>query len=201
MAQTTSSSSSRSDSLRAMLDKGAKQADISSFLDGLSSSERLEQVLAVTGSGVGKLYEAVKGGPATTLAESFPASLTEGRTLILEGRNSLPTFSRFQKRFLRKGSEVIGYNHQTMSFVTGPGFFVATDADSTHPDELLFDYTLVPSFFPPDWPVYKPNDHLFSKLVYANMKDYCRHVARGVLVGSAFRNGKPENAFFTLTAS
>jgi formate dehydrogenase assembly factor FdhD len=33
------------------------------------------------------------------------------------------------------------------------------------------------------------------------MKDYCRHVARGVLVGSAFRNGKPENAFFTLTAS
>jgi hypothetical protein len=200
MAQTTSSAS-RADSLSSMLTRGAGQGDISSFLDGLAAAERLEQVLAVTGSAVGKLYDAVKGGPPTTVAESFSPALTEGKTLILEGRNSLPTFSRFQKRFSRKGSEVVGYNHQTMSFVTGPGFFVATDADSTHPDELLFDYTLVPSFFPPGWPAYKPNDHLLSKLVYAGMKDYCRHVARGVLVGAAYRNGKPEKAFFTLTAA
>ena len=53
-----------------------------------------------------------------------------------------------------------------------------------------------PSVAPSGAPV---NARGLSNLVYANMKDYCRRVARGVLVGAAYKNGKPENAWFTLT--
>lgn len=187
--------------LRALLDGGARYPDISAHLDALAANERLEQVLAVTGSRVGKLYEAVAGGPPITVSELFPRDASEGKTVILEGRNSLPAFSRFQKRFSRRGDVVVGYNHQSMSFVTGPGFFVTTDGDATHPGEVLFDYTLEPPFVPDGWPTYRPNGAGMSSLVYEHMKDYCRRVARGVIVGAAFKRGRAENAFFTLTAA
>jgi hypothetical protein len=190
----------KGENLRALLDGGGRYADISAHLDALSPEERLAQVLAVTGSRVGKLYDAVEGGPAVTVADWFPPATSEGKTIILEGRNSLPSFSRFQKRFFRRGDVVVGYNHQAMSFVTGPGFFVTTNGDDTHPGELLFDYTLESPFVPEGWPAYKPNGSGFSKLVYQHMKDYCRRVANGVIVGAAFKQGKAQNAYFTLTS-
>lgn len=202
MAQATASTASTTapaGPLSALVDKGARFADISAYLDSLSASERLDQMLAITGSRVGKLYDAVGDAPALSLDEFCPPDLSEGKTLILEGRNSLPTFSRFQKRFYRKGNVVVGYNHQSMSFVTGPGYFVTTSGDSTHPGEILFDYTQEPPFFPEGWPAYKPNGHMLSRLVYFNMKDYCRRVARGVIVGAAFKGGKPTGDYFSLT--
>jgi hypothetical protein len=203
MAQTSTTENSPGASrgagpLTKLLAGGARYPEISAHLDALSPAERLEQVLAVTGSAVGKLYDAVADAPPISVAEFCPPELTEGKTLIYEGRNSLPSFSRFQKRFQRRGSEVVGYNHQAMSFVTGPGYFVTVDGDDFR-RELLFDYTQEPPFFPEGWPAYKPNGHLFSRLVYFNMKDYCRRVARGVIVGTAFKKGVAQGAFFTLT--
>ncbi|MFO0662006.1 MAG: hypothetical protein U0165_19565, partial [Polyangiaceae bacterium] len=130
--------SARPSSLIALVDGAAGYAAISTYLDSLSADERLAQVLAVTGSRVGKLYEAVKGCPAITVEDFIPTGTPDGDTVIFEGRNSLPMFSRFQKRFCRgAGGIVVGYNHQTMSFVTGPGFFVCKSGDETHPTELL----------------------------------------------------------------
>lgn len=201
MATTTSASSStQAHDLKSLIDAGAGYPDISAYLDALSSDERLAQMLSITGSRVGRLYAAVAGGPAVTVDDWFPPATSEGQTVILEGRNSLPAFSRFQKRFYRKGDVVVGYNHQTMSFVTGPGYFVATNGDATHPGELLFDYTLEPPFIPEGWPTYAPNSAGLSKLVYEHMKDYCRRVAKGVIIGEAFKKGKREGAFFSLTA-
>ena len=124
-------------------------------------------------------------------------------TVILEGRNSLPMFSRFQKRFYRTepGGLIVGYNHQTMSFVTGPGYFVVQGPEGTgpHPTEPFFDYTVAATTQPEGWPAIKPNDRGLSRAVYANMKDYCRRVARGVLVGKAYKLGVSQDAFFTLT--
>jgi hypothetical protein len=64
------------------------------------------------------------------------------------GRNTLPAFTLFEKRFCRprgvdarKPAELWGFNHQTMSFVTGPGYFIARQ-DPTRP-EILIDYTAI----------------------------------------------------------
>lgn len=201
---TGSSSSARSPSaggsLSSLVARGATRGDIEAHLDALPIRERLEQVLAVTGRDVGRLYDAVAGGPSLALEDIAPR--TEKGTVILEGRNSLPTFSSFQKRFAWVGDVLVGYNHQTFSPITGPGYFVTRppSGHGEHGSELYFDYTVSPPAEPPGWPAYKPNGRGFSRLVYADMIDYCRRVATGVLVGKAYKKGVSQNAWFTLTA-
>jgi hypothetical protein len=114
-------------------------------------------------------------------------------------------FTRFQKRFSRvsgaTGSVIVGYNHQTMSVVTGPGYFVVKPAtgEGKHANEPYFDYTEAPPAEPAGWPPFKPNDRALSRLVYMNMKDYVRRVARGVIVGKAYKLGVDQKAYFSLT--
>ena len=177
-AQTIPSSSS---TLVGLVRRRAPREEIASYLDGLGYGARLEQVQSVTGSLVGRLYDA--------------------GTVIFEGRNSLPAFTRFQKRFMRAGETVLGYNHQLMAFATGPGYFVVRPPTpgEAHPDELFFDYTSEPPVHPPTWPEFRPNTAGLSRAVYMNMKDFCRHVAKGVLVGKAYKLGVAQNAYFTLT--
>jgi len=202
VTSTSTSTSTAASSLVALLDDGATYPRISAHLDALTQDERVAQVGAVTGSRVGKLYDAVKDAPAIGIDDFFPPETKDGDTVIYQGRNSLPMFSSFQKRFCRqggKGGVIVGYNHQSMGFVTGPGYFVLTPGDDTHPGEILFDYTQEPPFFPEGWPAYKRNDSGLSRAVYMHMKDYCRRVARGVIVGAAFKEGVAQKAYFTLT--
>lgn len=182
-----------------MIRRGARRDDIASFIASLKPSLRVEQVLAVQGRLVGKLYDAVGGAEPLALEDIVPAD--ERGTIILEGRNSLPAFTRFQKRFTRVGDTLVGYNHQLMSFVTGPGYFVVRPPTrgESHPDELFFDYTTDPPSAPAGWPPFKANDAGLSRLVYMNMKDFCRRVGPGVLVGKAYKRGVAQNAYFTLT--
>ncbi len=199
MSEASTSRAHESPNLLELLQSGAKRERIASHLDALGSTERLAQVLAVTGPLVGQLYDRVGGAEPLTMTDLVPEG--ETGTVILEGRNSLPAFSRFQKRFQRVGARIIGYNHQTMSPITGPGYFVVQPptAGEAHPDELYFDYTTEPGTSPIGWPAYKPNDRALSRLVYMDMKDFCRRVARGVLVGKAYKHGVAQNAYFTLT--
>jgi hypothetical protein len=197
---TTAAAAESHTSLRALLAEGANRDRIASFLDGLSPAERNEEVLALRGREVKRLYEACAGGPTLTLEDFVPASAGDDKPVIFEGRNSLPTFSRFQKRFARMGDQIVGYNHQTMAFVTGPGFFVVkpASAEGDVPGELYFDYTDKPRVIPSGWPTFKPNESGLSALVYAHMKDYMRSVAKGIVVGTAYKKGKSQNAFFVL---
>ncbi|MFO0759452.1 MAG: hypothetical protein U0359_23375 [Byssovorax sp.] len=200
MPAATAASTATSATLTQMLRDGAAAGEIERHLDALAPDARLAEVLAVTGGGVKRLYEAVKGAPTVTLEEFLPAS--HAGTLIYEGRNSLAAFSRFQKRFQRMESgEVVGYNHQTMSFVTGPGYFVVREAsgEGPHGSELYFDYTAAPARAPEGWPTFAPNERGLSRLVYAHMIDYVRRVAKGVVVGKAYKKGVDQNAYFTLT--
>ncbi len=196
----TAAAADAATSLRALLADGAGRERIAAFLDGLGPQERVEQAMALHGRAVAKLYAACAGGPALSLEDFAPAALGDDKTVIFEGRNSLPLFTRFQKRFARMGGAVVGYNHQTMAFVTGPGFFVVEppSADSDVPGELYFDYTAEPPAIPSGWPAFKPNDRGLSTPVYAHMKDYMRSVARGVVVGAAYKKGKAQDAFFVL---
>lgn len=191
-------------SLHDLLRGGASSTEIAAFLDALTPDARVAEMLSVTGSSIKRLYEAVADAPTVTLEEFVPQA-TKG-TLIYEGRNSLPLFSRFQKRFMRVSSSsgspvVIGYNHQSMKFVTGPGYFVvkAANGEGPHGSELLFDYTEAPPTEPEGWPAYTPNERGLSKPVYGAMKDYVRRVARGVVVGKAYKLGVDQKAYFSLT--
>jgi hypothetical protein len=187
-------------SLARLLEAGASPKDIEQYLDGLPAQDRVAEVLSITGRGVGRLYKAVAGGTPPTLDEFVPPN-TKG-TLIYEGRNSLPLFSRFQKRFTRlEDGQVIGYNHQLMSFVTGPGYFWVRppSGEGEHAKELLLDYTEAPPREPPGWPAYKPNDRGLSRNVFGHMKDYVRRVACGVVVGKAYRDGVDQKAYFSLS--
>ena len=78
-----------------LVTRRAARDRIAAHLDALGATERLTQVLAVTGSNVGALYELVGGGEPLTMLDLVPEG--ESGTVILEGRNSLPAFSRFQK--------------------------------------------------------------------------------------------------------
>jgi hypothetical protein len=201
MASTSTAGSvpASSATLALLLQKGAGARDIEGHLDALSVAVRLEQVLAVTGRGVKRLYDAVGGGTPPTLEELIPEGY-EG-TRIYEGRNSLAAFTRFQKRFTRMGAIVVGYNHQTMAFVTGPGYFVVhgPSGEGEHGKELDIDYTTTPPGEPAGWPAYTPNERGLSRFVYGHMHDYCRRVARGVVVGKAYRHGVEQDAYFSLT--
>lgn len=199
MSASTDTAGTSSPSLARLLESGAGARDIESHLDGLAPEARLAQVLAVTGRGVKRLYEAVAGGAKPSLEELVPQGSTG--VLIYEGRNSLAAFSRFQKRFVRRSGLVVGYNHQSMAFVTGPGYFVvhAPSGSGEHGDELDFDYTVAPPEEPEGWPAYRPNEGGLSRFVYGGMHDYVRRVARGVVVGKAYRHGVEQNAYFSLT--
>lgn len=204
MTTTTDSHSEvgiRAGSFPDLIRAGASREDIARYLDGLSSSERVAAVTSVGHKLVGKLYDAVAGGEPLTLNDLVPEG--ETGTVIFEGKNSLPAFTRFQKRFARVGNDMVGYNHQLafVSMLTGPGYFVVRPPTpgEPHPDELFFDYTIDTPAVPGGWPAFVANDVALSRLVYMNMKDYCRRVAKGVLVGKAYKSGKPEGNYFTLT--
>ncbi|MBM4376145.1 MAG: hypothetical protein FJ095_13770 [Deltaproteobacteria bacterium] len=193
-------SEAASTSLRSLLGERASQERISTFMESLSLEARREQATSLRGKEVAALYTACAGSGTPTLEDIVPSALGDDRTVIFQGRNSLPAFTSFQKRFARLGGELVGYNHQTMSFVTGPGIFVVKEAhsDADVPGELYFDYTATPSNIPTGYPAFKRNDSGISSLVYAHMKDYMRAVCTGVMVGAAYKRGKAENAFFVL---
>jgi hypothetical protein len=120
--------------------------------------------------------------------------------VILAGKNSLPMFTWFEKRFARVGGNVIGYNHQTMSWITGPGFFTCVPAPQPErKKEVLIDYTQVPAEKLPEWPAIKSNSGGFSRLVYHNLHDFLRRVSRDVVIGEATRMGKPMNSYFMIS--
>jgi hypothetical protein len=172
---------------------------IEEHLDALGPRARVSEVLALRGRSIKQLYHAAAGAAPIQLSDIVPAD--ETGTVILEGRNSLPAFSGFQKRFCRVSDDVIvGYNHQTMAVVTGPGYFVVKPAEEAgeHPGEILFDYTELPPAEPDGWPAFVPNTRGLSRAVFQDLKDYCRRAARGVFVGRALKNGRDQNAYFVL---
>jgi hypothetical protein len=182
---------------------GAESPDpvaIAAFLDGLTPAARHEAITALSGPRLqGRLYAAVAGATPVTLADFVPADAAPLREVIFHGKNSLPAFTLFQKRFCRtprRADELWGYNHQTLAWLTGPGYFVV------HEDRArgaAIDYREVPPDHPPSWPAVKSNDVGFSRFVYRDMVDYMRRVAKDVFIGRAHRGGKELGNYFVLS--
>ncbi len=178
-------------------------ARVGKILDAMTEKDRLTFVRALTKSDMMRLWKASEGREAT--AEDFvPMSLPLGTEVIHEGKNSLPMFSLFQKRFTRaEGREgvVYGYNHTPFNWTTaGPGYFVG----HVRPGETSFgiDYYEVPpkhAHLPYKWPRVRPNELGLQFLIYAKMVDYMRKVSDTVTVGRAWMRGRKTSNLFVLT--
>lgn len=122
--------------------------------------------------------------------------------VIQHGRNTLPAFNNFQKRFCRpdgdgEGDVLWGYNHNDPmpGVLTGPGYFVARIDDK---GECLIDYGKLPPRKPASWPKIIPNEARIGRFVWVGMTDVVRKVSDTVSVGRAFRGGKAMDAWFML---
>lgn len=197
--------------LAARLRGGAvRPAEIAGLLDGMDPAERVEAVRGLGRREQRALYRAVDGFAELQLADLVPPA-TPARTAVRHyGRNTLPLFTLFEKRFCRPGDadtakpdELYGYNHQPaplLGRITGPGYFVAVEDPNRA--EVWIDYTRVPPAdperLPPGWPPVKPNETGPSRFVYGFMLDTLRRVSEHVSIGSAARHGKDIGSWFVL---
>lgn len=174
---------------------------LAEVLDGLGHEGRVHATRSWHKKRQAALFEACKGR-ALDLDFLVPASVGELAPVIHDGTNTLPAFSHFQKRFVRLPSEdtarVGGYNHQTLSPLSGPGYFVCKPGEAEHEGEIAIDYTHVPKHKPASWPEVRANDGVLPGLVWGGMVDYLRRVSNNVSIGRAWKHGKPMGAWFTL---
>jgi len=176
---------------------------VARFLDGLAHGERIAAVRSLGRAEQRRLFEAVAGALPLRLADLVPPPTVDLAPVRHYGRNTLPAFTIFEKRFCRpRGadreipSELWGYNHQSTSWLTGPGYFVATP-DPERP-EVLIDYTRLPSGRAEGWPEIRPNDRGLARFVYGFMVDRLRRVSEHVTIGSAARHGRDLGSWFAL---
>lgn len=149
-----------------------------------------------------RLFDAA-AGQRVTLAQIVPPDTGELVEVIHEGQNTLPAFRAFQKRFCKPSAgaasttrqELWGYNHQTFSGVTGPGYYVAYDDEET--GEVVIDYRALPPEHPENWPEIIDNKAKLGRFVYYGMVDRLRRVSEHVTIGRAYK-AKPMSAWFVL---
>jgi hypothetical protein len=172
---------------------------ISEQLDRLSHDERVLALQGMERTQLQKLYTTVEGFAPMTLSDLVPADMGPLQAVRHIGRNSLPLFSHFEKRFYRldTSAAVGGANFQSTSALTGPGYFTASvDAKQS---EVVIDYKQIPKVAPEGWPALTDNDHGLGALVYGGMIDTLRRVSSHVSVGAAHKRGQAPSAFFVLT--
>ena len=172
-------------------------AVVSAHLDALSPEERVRQIDQLAGRAVQKrLWTLCADAPPLTMDEIILPGKNEARWL---GRNSLAMFTGVDKRVVRQGGDIIGYNHVTGigGWFGGPGYFTMLPAPG-RAKELVVDYTKLPSTAPAGWPPIAPNDKGTHTLVYGYLNDFCRRVSDGVFIGSAERKGKYLDIYFTV---
>lgn len=168
-----------------------------------SPRERVEITESIDAKTQARLWEACEGR-TVTIAEMVPPGFGPLRPVIFHGKNSLPMFTRFQKRFCRgtegSGDELWGYNHQPATWLaplTGPGYFVAYDSP-TGLGSVAVDYTRIPTAKPAEWPDIHDNTYRLSRFIYNGMIDYLRRVSEHLLIGRATRDGKDMPNYFLL---
>lgn len=188
---------------------GASALDLEAFgesLRGLDIKARVAASRALTKPDQVKLWAACEGR-VVTATDFIPEHVPDAREVIHFGRNTLPVFSNFQKRFTRaagptaKAGEVYGYNHNWHNWTTsGPGYFVG-HVDPVDPGEFGLDYYHVPpsdAVLPAGWPKPRRNEVGLQRFIYARMVDYMRKVTDGVTIGRAWRNGSVTDNYFVL---
>jgi hypothetical protein len=174
------------------------------FLDGLAHDARVAAIRAVGRAEQRRLYGAVEEFLPLGLEDLVPPDRGDLQTVRHFGRNTLPAFRLFEKRFCRppgedrrKPQRLLGFNFQTFAWVTGPGYFVARPGPRHR--EVSVDYREVPAGeVPQGWPRVAGNEGVPARFVYGFMVDTLRRVSEHVTIGSAARHGKDFGSWFVL---
>lgn len=173
--------------------------ELAAYLDALDAERRIREIREMPGALQSRVWQLAADAAPFTLEDLVPPELPEGTPTILAGKNSLPMFTWFEKRFARIGGKVVGYNHQTLSWLTGPGYFTCLPAPQPERQkEVLIAYTQLPDVAAAGWPAIKSNSSGFSFFVYRNLHDYLRRVSRDVVIGEATRLDKPMGSWFMI---
>lgn len=192
------------------LDVNSSLEVVKRTLDEMQPAARRDTVLQLRPRELATLFERCAEAPAVRLTDLVPADVPPLIEVIHDGKNSLPAFNRFQKRFCRppttelnQQGELWGYNEQAMRAVTGPGYFIvhsqhASESKGEPGGELVVDYRQLPPSKPDAWPVIRSNSARLSRFVYAGSVDLLRHVCEGVTIGRVYKAGHAVDAWFAL---
>lgn len=174
---------------------------IGQALDAMSASDRVAATRSLGGKLQARLWEAAAGRGAT-IADVVPEGVDPSIEVIHAGKNSLPVFTHFEKRFCRVPGDpsiLYGYNEGAVRPVIGPGYFVVRWFEDR--GEVGVDYYSVPpddAALPAGWPAIQPNERGLQRLVYAKMIDYLRRVSSHVTIGRAYKKGAETGNYFLL---
>lgn len=174
---------------------------VGSYLDNISETECVAEVRGLNKRQMVKAFDLAATSQPIPLSHFVPTDVAGGQPVTHKGKNSLPIFNIFEKRFCRSEADrelIFGYNEQDMRIVTGPGYFVMRDPKATTEKKTFIDYRSVPKSTIARWPTIQDNNKGLSKFVYGGMQDFMRKVSDRVSVGVAYKNGKNMNAYFML---
>jgi hypothetical protein len=194
-------------SLVYLVHRGATHIDeIAAYLDGLSADHRRYEVRQLGKAEQERLFELAAAAPPITLEHFVPAARPPRTEVIHDGKNTLPAFQTFQKRFCRPdgdGGRLFGYNEGITRALLGPGFFVAHptagNAEWERRGAVVVDYYMMPDGeVAPGWPRVVPNTEGLQVLVYHQTRDFMRRVSAHVSIGAAYKGEKKLGAYFAL---
>jgi hypothetical protein len=175
--------------------------ELAARLDAMSHGQRVAFVRAATGKTQAKLWAAA-AGRRVALNDLVPEDLPAGTEAIHLGKNSLPLFSHFEKRFCRSADQsglLFGYNEGVLRRWIGPGYFLAHTL--TPGDGICVDYRQVPpsnAYLPHGWPPLQSNDVGAQRAVFGGMIDHLRRISSHVVIGRAEKHGKATANYFIL---
>lgn len=175
--------------------------EIAAALDAMPHDQRVLAVRSIGGRDQSRLFAAAKGFRPVDLDFFVPKSRGVRALVRHHGKNSLPLFPEFEKRFGRPAEgavELWGYNHNDAftTFFSGPGHYVAVAGDA--PGEVHIDYRRLPAERMDGVPALRENTSFPDVLVYGHMVDVMRGISAHVSVGRAVRRGKESNNYFLL---
>ena len=171
-------------------------SELSGPLNASTHAERVAWCRSLNGKELYRLFELAKDGGPLKSADLVGKL---GEVIIHKGKNGVPVFTYFEKRFVQLDGEIGGYNdgHETAPFgasiyrmITGPGHYSCYDSPDV-PGEVWVDYRTIPKTQCPDFPTLIDNDSGLRALIFGNMVDIVRRVSEHVAVGDATKSLPP----------
>ncbi len=173
---------------------------IERYLDGLRPAERVKQSRSLGPKTQRRLWDLAAGRDAR-LDDIVPPDLPALEEVRHFGRNTLPAFKLFEKRFCRPSDasgSLWGYNEGSSRPLVGPGYFICRDTDGDSRGAIVVDYYQVPPTRPATWPEIESNEQGISRVVYGFMQDFLRRVSIHVTIGRAYKHDRETPNCFTL---
>jgi hypothetical protein len=189
-----------------LLDEDTPLSGVAEYLDAMPHEARLDEVMSCNRKQQVAMYAKAAAAAPITFEHFVPSNLPALTEVIHHGRNTLPAFKLFQKRFCRPDDStdrLFGYNEGATRALIGPGFFVAIRTND-NPEwyergPVVVDYFQVPDATVVEgWPEVIPNSKGLQMFVYNKTRDFMRKVSEHVSIGAAYKVEKSMGAFFVL---